>query len=241
MQAETELTTRLDAIKAAGATDLIIDLRYNGGGRISTANHFASQVVGALQAGKVFATLNYNAAHQAANQSFKMTSASGPAFARVVILTGLRTCSASELLVNGLRGPMCSRWSPSAARAAASPMASARWRPAARSSAPSTSGRERGRPDRLRDRHRADLRGGRRLLRPLRRPGRDADRGGPLSYLQTGSCPATAAQPTSACAAPGRTRRTARHDSQLKGWRGRQTFRTCCGIAPQRSAASMRP
>ena len=65
VQAESELTTRLDAIKAAGATDLIIDLRYNGGGRISTANHFASQVVGAVQAGKVFATLNYNAAHTA--------------------------------------------------------------------------------------------------------------------------------------------------------------------------------
>lgn len=103
VQAESELTTRLDAIKAAGATDLIIDLRYNGGGRISTANHFASQVVGAVQAGKVFATLNYNAAHQAANRSFVMSDASGPAFARVVILTGLRTCSASELLVNGLR------------------------------------------------------------------------------------------------------------------------------------------
>lgn len=103
VQAESELTTRLDAIKAAGATDLIIDLRYNGGGRISTANHFASQVVGAVQAGKVFATLNYNAAHQAANRSFVMSGASGPAFARVVILTGLRTCSASELLVNGLR------------------------------------------------------------------------------------------------------------------------------------------
>lgn len=103
VQAETELTSRLDAIKAAGATDLIIDLRYNGGGRISTANHFASQVVGAVQSGKVFTTLNYNAAHTAANRSFLLGSATGPAFNRVVVLTGSRTCSASELLVNGLR------------------------------------------------------------------------------------------------------------------------------------------
>lgn len=103
VQAESELTARLDAIKAAGAADLIIDLRYNGGGRISTANHFASQVVGYLQSGKVFASLNYNAAHTAANRSFVLASATGPAFGRVVILTGSRTCSASELLVNGLR------------------------------------------------------------------------------------------------------------------------------------------
>ena len=37
IQDETSLTTRLDAIKADGATELIVDLRYNGGGRISTA------------------------------------------------------------------------------------------------------------------------------------------------------------------------------------------------------------
>jgi C-terminal processing protease CtpA/Prc len=103
VQAESELTARLDAIKAGGATDLVIDLRYNGGGRISTANHFASQVVGALQSGKVFTTLQYNTKHTSANRDYRMAGASGPAFNRVVVLTGLRTCSASELLVNGLR------------------------------------------------------------------------------------------------------------------------------------------
>ena len=103
VQAESELTTRLNAIKADGATDLVIDLRYNGGGRISTANHFASQVVGALQSGKVFTTLNYNSQHATANRSYLLGPSNAPAFNRVVVLTGLRTCSASELLVNGLR------------------------------------------------------------------------------------------------------------------------------------------
>jgi carboxyl-terminal processing protease len=32
-----------------------------------------------------------------------LASAPGPAFARVVVLTGARTCSASELVVNGLK------------------------------------------------------------------------------------------------------------------------------------------
>lgn len=102
-QAEAELTSRLSAIRADGASDLIVDLRYNGGGRISTANHFASQIVGALHGGKVFTTLNYNAAHQSSNNSFTLTTAPAPAFGRVVVLTGPRSCSASELLVNGLR------------------------------------------------------------------------------------------------------------------------------------------
>lgn len=102
VQAEPELSTRLNAIKAAGATDLIIDLRYNGGGRISTANHFASEVVGPRG---VFTTLQYNSKQQAANRSFTLAGTSAPGvFNRIVVLTGPRSCSASELLVNGL-GP----------------------------------------------------------------------------------------------------------------------------------------
>lgn len=101
VQAEPELSTRLNAIKAAGATDLIIDLRYNGGGRISTANHFASEVLGPRG---VFTTLQYNTKQQASNRSFTLTASSAPGvFNRIVVLTGQRSCSASELLVNGLR------------------------------------------------------------------------------------------------------------------------------------------
>ncbi len=101
-QAESPVTTALANFRAAGASELIIDLRYNGGGRISTATQLASQVVGALQSGQVFTTLKYNAAHQSSNRDFRFTQAPAPPFPRVVVLTGSRTCSASELLVNGL-------------------------------------------------------------------------------------------------------------------------------------------
>ncbi len=101
VQAEPELSARLSAIKAAGATDLIIDLRYNGGGRISTANLFASEVVGPRG---TFTTLQYNSKQQASNRSFTLAASSAPGvFNRVVVLTGPRSCSASELLINGLR------------------------------------------------------------------------------------------------------------------------------------------
>ena len=101
-QAETPLVNALAAMRSAGATELIVDLRYNGGGRISTANQFASQIVGAAHAGGTFATLNYNAARQSSNTSFVLATGPGAAFSRVVVLTGPRTCSASELLANGL-------------------------------------------------------------------------------------------------------------------------------------------
>ena len=102
-QAEAPLAQAFAQFRAAGATELILDLRYNGGGRVSTANVLASLVAGASQQGRVFTRLSYNARQQGSNRDFQFTSQPGPAFGRVIVLTGPRTCSASELLVNGLR------------------------------------------------------------------------------------------------------------------------------------------
>lgn len=102
-QAEAPLADAFQQFRSAGATELILDLRYNGGGRISTSNVLASLVAGASNSGQVFADLKYNAGHPASNSAFRLAGAPGPAFARVIVLTGPRTCSASELVVNGLK------------------------------------------------------------------------------------------------------------------------------------------
>jgi len=102
-QAETPLANALAQFRAAGATELIVDLRYNGGGRVSTATLLASLISGAGRNGAVFARLSYNAQHAGSNNVFTLSTEPGPAFSRVVIITGTRTCSASELLVNGLK------------------------------------------------------------------------------------------------------------------------------------------
>jgi hypothetical protein len=102
-QAEAPLGAALDSFHAAGATELILDLRYNGGGRVSTANWLASLIAGVANNGRLFTRLSYNAAHQNSNTNFSLGGASGAGFARVVVLTGARTCSASELVVNGLK------------------------------------------------------------------------------------------------------------------------------------------
>jgi carboxyl-terminal processing protease len=102
-QAEAPLAAAFANFRAQRATELIIDLRYNGGGLLSTSNLLASLVAGATSSGQVFTRLNRNARNQAANTTFLLSAAPAPAFSRVVVLTGSRTCSASELLVNGLK------------------------------------------------------------------------------------------------------------------------------------------
>ncbi len=102
-QAEGPLSDAIAQIRAQGATELILDLRYNGGGRVSTATHLASLVTGATQAGKLFTSLVFNPKQQRYNTTYRLSSQPGTAFPRVVVLTGSRTCSASEMVANGLK------------------------------------------------------------------------------------------------------------------------------------------
>jgi len=98
------LDAAFQRFRAAGVTEAVIDLRYNGGGRVSVGRSVASYVSADRTAGEVYAQLLYNAARAPANdQTFTFGN---PAYAlglsRVYVLAGPRTCSASEQVVNGL-------------------------------------------------------------------------------------------------------------------------------------------
>jgi carboxyl-terminal processing protease len=105
-QALNPLNSAFTQFKAAGVQDLVLDLRYNGGGLVSTAGTLASYAAGASAAGQPFATLLYNDKQAAANnQTFRFANlAQSLNASRVYVLAGPRTCSASEQLINGLRG-----------------------------------------------------------------------------------------------------------------------------------------
>ncbi|MGR4868433.1 S41 family peptidase [Variovorax sp. LARHSF232] len=119
--AEAQLIAAIQQLQAAGIKDLVLDMRYNGGGLLGIASELAYMVAGrAATQGKTFERLLSNGKNTfalSASQSsvpFHPTAQgySAPAgqalpqlgLARVTLLSGPDTCSASESVINGLRG-----------------------------------------------------------------------------------------------------------------------------------------
>ena len=105
-QALAPLETAFSRFRAEGVQDLVLDLRYNGGGLVSTGATLASYVAGTRGNGLTYAALLYNDKRATSNnQNYRFaTLGSALSLRRVFVLMGRRTCSASEQLINGLRG-----------------------------------------------------------------------------------------------------------------------------------------
>lgn len=114
---DAQLNDAFGEFKAAGVTDLILDLRYNGGGSVRTATDLASMITGQFP-GEIFMREVWNAKYQAYFEStaalrerllnkFNTTIKSGETInslnlSRVFVITSSRSASASELVINGL-------------------------------------------------------------------------------------------------------------------------------------------
>ncbi len=89
--------------QTAGVQDLVLDLRYNGGGLVAVGRTLASYVSRIRTAGATYATLWFNAQHRSSDRTFTFDNpAAALTLSRVYVLTGPRTCSASEQVINGL-------------------------------------------------------------------------------------------------------------------------------------------
>ena len=110
------LNERLAALKAQKVDELVIDLRYNSGGRITAASQFANALVPleAAQNEEIFVEFEYNSFLENFYQTSEGTDSEnlflrfqeGPVsmgLERIYVLTTNETASASELLINGLK------------------------------------------------------------------------------------------------------------------------------------------
>jgi len=101
---EAELADIFSKFKAESANELVVDLRYNGGGEVEVAKYLASLIAGSSAFGKVFGTYYHNDKHQGDNSSITFTYEDNSiTLNRVVFITTSGTASASELVINGLK------------------------------------------------------------------------------------------------------------------------------------------
>jgi carboxyl-terminal processing protease len=123
LPAEVDLISAFAGFSAApGISDLVLDLRYNGGGYLYIASEVAYMITGAARTNnRVFEATVFSNKRSSENSSggfsdlacvpnpatFKCTRSDPlPALnlSRVYVLVSGSTCSASEAIINGLRG-----------------------------------------------------------------------------------------------------------------------------------------
>ncbi len=122
--AESELVSAINQLQTAGVTDLVLDMRYNGGGLLDIASEAAYMVAGAAQTtGHTFELQQFNDQHPSVNpvtgsaitptlfhsttQGLSLTAGQPlPSLnlTRLFVLSTAATCSASESVINGLQG-----------------------------------------------------------------------------------------------------------------------------------------
>jgi len=120
-KSEAQLVAAMGQLSAAGVTNLVLDMRYNGGGLLGIASEVASMIATPQASqGAVFEKLQFNRKNPF-NVSATGSSVIFPTttrgysvtagqplprlgLSRVSVLAGPDTCSASESVVNGLRG-----------------------------------------------------------------------------------------------------------------------------------------
>jgi len=101
--ANDKLVAAFDDFIAAGVQDVIIDLRYNGGGLVSTAQLLGDLLGGSIAQGLLFSETRFNADRSDNNftELFELQTNS-LSLARLVIIASENTASASELVTNSM-------------------------------------------------------------------------------------------------------------------------------------------
>ncbi len=91
-------------LAAQGVSDLVLDLRYNGGGLVAVAQHLGGLIGGLRTNGQLFCEFFHNDKNTFRNQRFLFADPAGALdLPRLVVITTRASASASELIINALR------------------------------------------------------------------------------------------------------------------------------------------
>lgn len=91
-------------LSAASVEELVLDLRYNGGGLLNVAQHLASYIGGARTEGLVFAEFFHNDKNTFRNRIIRFENKPQRlTLDRLIVVTTRASASASELVINALR------------------------------------------------------------------------------------------------------------------------------------------
>ena len=99
---DNQLENTFAQFQTQGVNQLIVDLRYNRGGRTSSSIKLASMITGQFS-GEVFAQTQHNDKLSSYNEEYLFeTTAVQLKMDRLYVISSTETASASELLINGL-------------------------------------------------------------------------------------------------------------------------------------------
>ncbi|WP_044265273.1 S41 family peptidase [Bacteroides timonensis] len=117
---DQEILNTFSKFKEIGLTDLIIDLRYNNGGYVYSSATLATAIVGSAYKGQVYSHMQFNEERTKKGEAGYFYIGENPSMVeyplieqaldvavnmkRIYVLTTNNTASASELVINGLRG-----------------------------------------------------------------------------------------------------------------------------------------
>ena len=97
-----EVQSSMEYFQTQGITDLIIDLRYNGGGSVAVAEQILNYLIPGIHSGKVMYTNKLNSLKFSQNTSKNFTKTGTISLSKIIFITSRGSASASELIINSL-------------------------------------------------------------------------------------------------------------------------------------------
>ena len=91
-------------LREANVSELVLDLRYNGGGLVDVAVHLASLIAGPVTNGQVLAKYVHNDRYRSLDEDIRFEAPeTALGLSRLFVVTTRGSASASELMINALR------------------------------------------------------------------------------------------------------------------------------------------